>query len=512
LGVFDNVVIVLASAVNVTPFFCEGYFMKPIAVGLRHISVMLSVVMLAACPSKGKTQPNIVLILADDLGYGSVGCYGADPALVRTPAIDRLAREGVCFTDASTPSSVCSPTRYGILMGRYPWRTRMKYGVVNVGDPLLPDPTRVSLARWLQQRGYRTAAIGKWHLGYGTKKIKPPGWTKPLRPGALEMGFDYHFAVPQNHGDNTGIYIENDHIYGLESDKVFPYSKSFYGASYFGFDAPQRDNKQVMAELTDKAVDWLNRTSNKPFFLYFAPVAVHHPITPSDQMRGESGCGPYGDFIQDLDLSIGRLCRTLEKLQADQNTLVIMTSDNGGDIPTQAGRPEGTAQTLGLKINGALRGDKHTIWQGGVRVPFVVRWPGKLKAGSTSSAMINLADVFATVLELLNERTPARDDMAQDSVSFARSLLYPTQASDKGRTDMVVTNAQGIFALRQGPWKYIEGQLPVTWKGNRKSTYHGQAQRQLYDLAKDPQEQHNVVENYPEIAEKMQKRLMAIRQ
>jgi arylsulfatase A-like enzyme len=388
----------------------------------------------------------------------------------------------------------------------------MKYGVVNVGDPLLPDPKRTSLARWLQDQGYRTAAIGKWHLGYGATKRRPQEWTKALRPGALEMGFDYHFAVPQNHGDNTGIYIENDHIYGLESDKVFAYSKSFYGAPYFGFDAPQRDNKQVMADLTDRAVDWLTQPSDKPFLLYFTPVAVHHPITPSDQMRGESGCGPYGDFIQDLDLSIDRLCRTLEKLGVDKDTLVIVTSDNGGDIPGEAERPECVAQALGLKINDTLRGDKHTIWQGGVRVPFVARWPGKIQAGSCSSTMINLTDVFATVVELLEGQATFAADVAPDSISFAQSLLSPNESSDKGRTDMIVTNAQGVFALRQGPWKYIEGQLPATWKGNRKNTFQGQAVRQLYDLNRDPQEQHNVIEAHPEIAETMQKLLVTLRQ
>lgn len=472
------------------------------------------VALLWALASQGASerQTNIVLILADDLGLGSVGCYGADPALVRTPAIDRLAREGVRCLDASTPSSVCSPTRYGLLMGRYPWRTRMKYGVVNVHDPLLPDPKRMSLARWLQQRGYRTAAIGKWHLGYGTTRKTPQDWTGSLRPGALDMGFDYHFAVPQNHGDMTGVYIENDRIYGLESDRVYPYSRSFYGSPYLGFDAPQRDNKQVMADLTDRAVDWLKQSSDKPFFLYFAPVAVHHPITPSDQMRGESNCGPYGDFIQDLDLSIGRLCQTLETLGVVGNTLVIVTSDNGGDIPTQKGRPEVTAQALGLKINGALRGDKHTVWQGGVRVPFVVRWPERLRAGTTSSGMINLTDVFATVVELLGGEAPAQADVAPDSVSFAPALLHPDQPSDRGRADMVVTNAQGIFALRHGPWKYIEGQLPAAWKGNRKGTYQGQAARQLYHLEKDPAEQHNVITSYPERADQMQQTLDTIRQ
>lgn len=335
-----------------------------------------------------------------------------------------------------------------------------------------------------------------------------------LRPGALEMGFDYHFAVPQNHGDNTGIYIENDRIYGLESDKVFPYSKSFYGAPYFGFDAPQRDNKQVMADITDRAVDWLKKQKGRPFFLYFAPVAVHHPITPSDAMRGESGCGPYGDFIQDLDLSIGRLCKTLETMGVDENTLVIVTSDNGGDIPgKEPPRPEDIAQSMGLRINSDLRGDKHTIWQGGVRVPFVVLWPGRLRAGATSSAMINLTDVFATVAELLDAELPASGGVASDSVSFRQSLLHPERQPEKGRTSMVLTNAKGIFALRQGPWKYIEGKVPATVKRkNPKYTYGGQAVRQLYHIEKDAKEQHNVIDAHPEIADKMQQTLDTARQ
>ncbi len=454
-----------------------------------------------------------MLILADDWGYGSAGCYGADPALVRTPAIDRLAREGVRFTDASAPSSVCSPTRYGLLMGRYPWRTRLKYGVVGVSDPLLPDPKRMSLARWVKQRGYRTAAIGKWHLGYGAaKKKSPKDWTGALRPGALEMGFDYHFAVPQNHGDKTGIYIENDRIYGLESDKVFPYSRSFYGMPYYGFDAPQRDNKQVMEDLTDRAAAWLQEPSDKPFFLYFTPVAVHHPITPSDAMRGESNCGPYGDFIQDLDLSIGRLCQTLETMGVAENTLVIVTSDNGGDIPVEAERPERVAQGFGLRINGAQRGDKHTIWQGGVRVPFVVRWPAKLDAGGVSPSMINLTDVFATLVELLDGAPPAGAGIAPDSVSFYPALLHPDRPSDRARAEMIVTNAQGIFALRQGPWKYIEGTLPATWRKNRGSMYEGQALRQLYHLENDPEERHNVIGDHPGIAQEMQQLLDAARQ
>jgi len=241
--------------------------------------------------TQSNSKPNIVFILADDFGYSSLNSYGADKKLVRTPHIDRIAESGMRFTDASTPASICTPTRYSFLTGRYPWRTSLKNGVVDPDGPLLPDPDRMTIADWLKERGYNTAAIGKWHLGYGDKD--PVDFTGKLSPGPLDLGFDYHFGVPQNHGDEWGVYIENDHIYGLRSKKVQPYSKTFYGTPYVGFDAPQRDNKKVMSDLTDKTVGWLKQqSSDNPFFLYFAAVAVHHAgIYGSD---GEYDC----DFFQ----------------------------------------------------------------------------------------------------------------------------------------------------------------------------------------------------------------------
>ncbi len=211
-------------------------------------------------------------------------------------------------------------------------------------------------------------------------------YTGTLKPGPLDLGFDYHFGVPQNHGDKMGVYIENDHIYGIRSDKIQPYSRTFYGPQYYGFDAPQRKNIECMEMLTEKTVDWLSRQSNdEPFFLYFAPVAVHHPITPSNYMRGKSDCGPYGDFIQDLDWSVGQIIQTLEYKGLLENSIIIFTSDNGGEIPgNRPEAPEIQAIQAGLKINGDLRGDKHTIWEGGTRVPFIVSWPGKVKEGSVS--------------------------------------------------------------------------------------------------------------------------------
>ncbi len=272
-------------------------FLKSIGILLIAIGSQLlarsAFARLAGEATQNSSRPNIVFILADDFGYSSLNSYGADKNLVRTPHIDRIAETGMRFTDASTPASICTPTRYGFLTGRYPWRSSLKSGVVNPNDPLLPNPNRMTIADWLKERGYNTAAIGKWHLGYGEGEVAKRTDYLKWSPGPLDLGFDYHFGVPNNHGDGFNVFIENDHIYGLRSNRIQPYSKSFYGRPYTGFDAPQRENKKTMSDLTDKAVDWLKQQSNdKPFFLYFAAVAVHHPITPSDHMRGMSDCGP----------------------------------------------------------------------------------------------------------------------------------------------------------------------------------------------------------------------------
>ena len=260
--------------------------------------------------SEEASAPNIVVILADDLGWGSVTAYGADESLIRTPHIDRLAAEGTRFTNAYTTGSVCSPTRYALLTGRYSWRTAMKRGVINTNGSLLIDPRTPTVASWLQEQGYQTAQIGKWHLGYRAEQKKD--LRGALTPGPNNVGFDYHFAVPNNMDDLHKVYVENDHIYGLRSDRLSPYGKSFYGRPYIGYDAPQRITTQVTDTLTDRAIDWIDqRDPAKPFFLYFAHVAVHHPITPSERMRGTSAAGAYGDFIHDVDYSVGQIHQAL---------------------------------------------------------------------------------------------------------------------------------------------------------------------------------------------------------
>ena len=240
-----------------------------------------------------------MIILSDDLGFGSLNSYGANEQLIRTPSIDRLVREGRRFTDANAPSSVCTPTRYGLLTGRYCWRTSLRHGVLGITSPWHFETGRPTIASLLKSVGYRTAAIGKWHLGYGTGKTD---YTRPLDPGPLDVGFDYHFGVPQNHGDATGIYVRNRRAVGLRSNRVEPFGRTPYGRQFLGFDAPHRVDENVMDELTTDAVEWLRKQHPEtPFFLYFAPVAIHFPYTPSEETRGASDVGVYGDWIHELD-------------------------------------------------------------------------------------------------------------------------------------------------------------------------------------------------------------------
>jgi arylsulfatase A len=464
----------------------------------------------AAKLGKDDRRPNVVFVLADDFGYGSLNCTGADPALVRTPNIDRLAREGIKFTQASTNVSLCSPCRYSLMTGEYPWREGgLTYGVVELNAPLLLKTDRRSLANVFQDNGYQTAMIGKWHLGYGTKQTTPETFSKDLNPGPLELGFDYHFGVPHNHGAMPNVYVENHSVYGIRSDKVSPYSRSFYGVEYWGIDAPQRVDENIEQDLTDKAIDWLRQCDrDKPFFMYFAATAIHHPITPSPYMRGMSDCGPYGDFVQDLDHSVGQLFQALEYMGVADNTLFIFAGDNGGD-PGPANGPGRRAMAAGFDINAPFKGHKHTIWEGGHRVPFIARWPGYIPQSSSSDAIVSMNDVFATLTELV-EGQPPRGDVAPDSFSFLEAMLKPDGASGTGRKSIINGNHGGMLAIRRGAWKYIEGKYPQATPKNRRIP-DNITQPQLYNLDNDIKEEENVIEQFPEIAGKLQLELDAIR-
>ncbi len=471
---------------------------------LRH--VLLSVfctlsVGVASSAAANPAAPNIVVILADDYGYGSLGAYGADPALIRTPHLDRLAREGRRFTNAYTPSSVCTPTRYALVTGRYCWRTALNHGgVANTLDPLLIETTRPTVASLLKKHGYTTGFVGKWHLGYGTEPRVD--YTKELKPGPLELGFDYQFAVPQNHNDITRVFVENHRVFGLRSAKLTP------APGKLGLDAPERDDPQTMGDLTERAVSWLEKQAGRPapFFLYYAPVAVHELITPSAGSQGSSQAGPYGDFIHDLDRSVGRILAALEKQNALANTLIIFTSDNGGVVnPGSKTGANKVAMDAGLRINGALRGGKHDVWEGGFKVPFIVRWPGRVPGGTVSNEMIGVVDIFATLAAVVGETKLDRATTAPDSVNVLSAFLGQRSAQPL-RRDLILQSANGVYAIRRGPWKWIDG-VPLAPKGKKAPAATGpkadQFRPRLVNLADDPAEAHDVSAAHPEIAREL---------
>jgi len=470
-------------------------------------------------------RPNVIVILSDDYGYGSAGCYGANPKLVQTPNIDRLAAEGRRFTDANTTSSVCSPTRYSVMTGRYCWRTSLKSEVLSTFSPLHIETTRLNMASLLKKHGYATASVGKWHLGYGTADDSPKwrtDYTGELSPGPLDIGFDYHFSVPSNHGDLTGVFVENRFVYGLRNGKIpagmkiagpVPDSddyKATYGpedtengkgaGKILDLDAPRRKNERVMKVLTDKATDWLKQQKGKPFFLYFTPVAVHNPVTPDKDIAGQSAAGLYGDWIHELDRSVGRVLATLDEMGIAKDTLVIFSSDNGGVKElARTDLLQTKAYNAGLLVNGSLRGGKHHVWEGGFKVPFIARWPAKVQAGSVSKATISLADILATTSEIVGDALPPKDQAAEDSRSFLPALL----GDAPGREDIIMHSADGVFAIRKGPWKWIEGVPVDDIKPGARKAHADEYHAQLYNTQEDPAEEKDVSAQHPEIVKEL---------
>ena len=469
-------------------------------------------------------QPNIVIILSDDYGYGSAGCYGANPALVQTPNIDRIAAEGRRFTDGNTTSSVCSPTRYSVLTGRYCWRTSLKHEVLSTFAPLHLETTRLNMASLLKKHGYATASVGKWHLGYGTADDSPKwraDYTAELSPGPLDIGFDYHFSVPSNHGDVTGVFVENRFVYGLRSGKIpagmkvagpVPDDDDFkptYGpedmenpkgaAKILDLDAPRRKNERVMKVLTDKATQWIaQQPKDQPFFLYFTPVAVHNPVTPDKDLAGKSAAGLYGDWIHELDRSVGRVLDTLDKQGIAKDTLVIFSSDNGGVKElARTDLLQTKAFNAGLAVNGALRGGKHHVWEGGFKVPFIVRWPGHAAPGTVCKEMVSLADILATTAAIVGEPLPAAVVAAEDSRNFLPAILG--DPAKPIREDMIVHSADGVFAIRKGPWKWIEGVPVDDIKPGARKAHADEYHEQLYNTHDDPAETKDVSTQHPEI-------------
>ena len=460
---------------------------------------------LVAAETKG---PNIVVILADDYGWGSVGCYGGKG--LQTPNLDRLAKEGRLFRHAYAPGSVCSPTRYALMTGRYFWRTSVKDGMVLPGNgPLHIETNRTTLASVAKSKGYATAAIGKWHLGLGLKK--QVDWNAPLTPGPRALGLDYFFGLAANIGNPPPAYIENEELVGRKAgDLVTVEGNKAVSTNSF---TVERLPEGVMPMLTEKCVRWIEKNKQKPFFVYFAPNAVHEPITPASQFNG-SKFGKYGDFITELDLSVGKVLEALDKNKLADNTLILFTSDNGG--VAQAQNPTaGAAMKAGLAINGVLRGGKHDIWEGGFREPYILRWPGKVPAGTTCDDIVSISDTLATLAGILN--VPVSKGNAEDSFDVSSSWLGKGKPA---RDYIVLQDASATYAIRKGPWKLIERENapPVPLRNAKGERRQAKALKkgtpthdELYNLVDDPGEKKDVASTHPDIVKELRQLLASTR-
>jgi arylsulfatase A-like enzyme len=443
---------------------------------------------LAAAPKPAK--PNIVVILADDYGWGSSGCYGATG--LKTPSLDRLAREGRRFTQAYAPGSVCSPTRYGLMTGRYYWRTSVKDGQVLPGNaPLHIETSRTTLASLCKSQGYTTGAFGKWHLGMGTE-ARIMDWSISLKPGPLEIGFDYFFGLGANPWNGPHYFIENHDVLGKIPGQPVVISGARETATSSGLKELWQEPR-IMETLTAKVTGWIEQNRQKPFFVYFTPNAVHEPVAPNAKFTG-SPYGKYGDFINELDWSVGEVLATLDRLKLTENTLVIFTSDNGGVV--NPGNASATAAIkAGLAINGPLRGGKHSEWEGGFREPFLVRWPGKVPAGTVSDQVICHTDVLATLASVL--QTPLPKGNAEDSFDVLRAFTEARPGAPV-RAHVILQAADATYDIRMGDWKLVERANPpefTTVRNAKKAAKKKQAaakQDELYNLKADPAEATDV--------------------
>jgi arylsulfatase A-like enzyme len=426
-------------------------------------------------------RPNIVLIMADDMGYGDLGCYGATK--VATPHCDRLAREGRRFTDAHVPTASCSPTRFGLLTGGYPWHEGRVPGALNAGEAYKLRDDEPTLPKLLKAAGYSTACIGKWHLG--TQRKRPVDWNAPLVPGPNAAGFDYYFGVINSHNQAPFVLVENEKIIGLK-----PGDRIAIAGERDQTEGPRlRDENALEATQAAKAVQFIEQNRERPFFLYYPTAAVHDPYTPGKRWQGTSEIGVYGDYIQEFDWAVGEVLAALDRLKLAENTIVIVTSDNGAQ--------DNRGAKWGHKCNGDLRGSKGTAWEGGHRVPFIVRWPGKTPTNSTCGETVCHVDVMATLCAALNIALPA--DAGPDSWNVLPAWLGQTSAQPLREATVCTGNNSLVYSIRQGDWKLIvnaDGRYDHEVKGE-----HSRgpiAEPQLFNLANDPSERHNLAPSSPE--------------
>jgi arylsulfatase A-like enzyme len=468
----------------------------------------------AAEPAKpGQARPNIVYILADDLGYGDLGCYNKD-SKIPTPNLDRLAAEGMRFTDAHAPTSVCTPTRYALLTGRYAWRSRLRHDVLGPWGTTLIAADRLTVPALFKQHGYATMCIGKWHLGWSwpTKDGQPPrsgpdrlsnvDFTRPIADGPTTRGFDSYFGVDLPNFPPY-CYIENDHTVGIPTEPNRPEHNRP------GPMVPGWNWVEIMPGITRRAVrtidDAASASPRTPFFLYFPLTAPHYPVVPAAEFLGKSGAGEYGDFVAQVDWTVGQVLDALRRNGLADNTLVIFTSDNGPEVTGEVKNGVyDRAQQYRHYSMGPLRGAKRDIWEAGHRVPFLARWPGKIAAGSVRDETIAHVDLMATAAALLGVKLP--DNAGEDSFNLL-PLLLGTKGDTPIREATVHHSASGRFAIRKGDWVLIEAPTgddnakqgePEWFKKERGYTAHDQP-GELFDMRQDISQRRNLYAEKPEV-------------
>jgi len=470
--------------------------------------------------STQNSLPNIIYILADDLGIGDLSIYNESSKII-TPNLDKMGSQGMVFTDAHTSSSVCTPTRYGILTGRYNWRTPLKQFVTWGNSPMLIKDDRLTVADMLKKYGYKTANIGKWHLGlnwtlkdtskelehYSSIKdrynFNQLDYSKPLKKGALNLGFDYSFMIAASLNMPPYVYLENDKVVKKPTDiserkrAKYPYANWIKGNISKDF-----DHEQVLPVFVGKTLSYIkeNARGSQPFFIYLPLPAPHNPILPIDPWKGKSGINPYADFVLMIDSLMGDLFKTLKQKGIEDNTLVIFTSDNGC---------AGSANFSVLKAKGhnpsyVYNGAKGSYLEGGHRVPFLVKWPKKIKPNSVSDATICTTDFMATCADIIGYQV--RDNEAEDSFSMMPLFL----AKDNYKRESTIHHSKtGIFAIRKGNWKLIVSpNSGITASGTPSKHDNNLPENILFNLKMDIHEDNNVADEFPEKVKELKQLLI----
>ncbi|BDS05543.1 arylsulfatase [Oceaniferula spumae] len=448
-------------------------------------------------------KPNIIVILADDMGVDSVAALN-DNLGIKTPHLDKLTEQGISFGDAHSGSAVCSPTRYGLLTGRYSWRSRLKAGIVKKWERPLIEKNRLTLASMLKAQGYDTACIGKWHLGWHwpkkgdgfTEKQAEIDFTGVLQGGPMEAGFDYSF------GDDVPnwppfVWIENGKMHGVP-DTPLKFAKHYYSNNGIGMKGWKFE--EVLPEITRRSVKYIDEHSKgeKPFFLYFPMTSPHTPISPSEKFKGKSGISDYADFLIETDWCIGQVLEAVHRNGIEENTLVIFTTDNG--TSPKADFPQ--LRSRGVELQEHWRGNKADAFEGGHRVPFIASWKGVIKPGTSSKQTISLVDIMATCAEVVGVELP--DTAAEDSVSLL-AVMKDSSITKPLHSAVICHSSTGQFVVRDGKWKLLFCPGSGGWSEpvDPVAKKKGLPKWQLYDLESDPKESKNLLAEHPEVVKNM---------